>query len=406
MSKILLVYEDYADLMAVESALKKVGFDVLGLSSEYSVAEQVLAFNPELVIGSGRGGKVSSLGVGKRLKEMSRWQGKAILIFPAHFHPEAQDLIRIRVDMVLEAPVPLVRLVQIVGRVLGVDESVLLERYNRALQSEGSAQEPSNLSSLGSHRFTTDEEAIYIKGSSSDPHRRDNFPLQPERVSDDETGPASSRSMAFRFGDRVTKVQGGSEKASSGEDSEFSDVDLKALEAELLGGGVPPVERVESFEVEPTPLVEESEPAVREVGSEPEAVESEEDAAAIEVARGVVEESSSEDGVVESELSASLEPEVPQDIVSASDSVSAEESEEEALRRKAQQELLMSELELHDRVSKYNAIVADVKVAPKSTVTRVEARRRLKQMSEDWDPENLKKLDELRREFVKGLFKK
>ena len=95
MNKILLVYEDYTDLMSVEATLKKVGFDVIGLSSEYSVAEQMLSFNPDVVVGSGRGGKVSSLGVGKRLKEMSRWQGKAILIFPANFKPTPQELLKI-----------------------------------------------------------------------------------------------------------------------------------------------------------------------------------------------------------------------------------------------------------------------------------------------------------------------
>ena len=105
MNKILLVYEDYADLMAVESTLKRVGFDVVSVSSEYSLQQQMLAFNPDVVVGAGRGGKVSSLGVGKRLKEMARWHGKSVLIFPANFKPSPQDLIKIRVDMILEAPV-------------------------------------------------------------------------------------------------------------------------------------------------------------------------------------------------------------------------------------------------------------------------------------------------------------
>ncbi len=39
-----------------------MGFDVIGLSSEYAVTEQIVAFNPDLVVGAGRGGKVSSLG--------------------------------------------------------------------------------------------------------------------------------------------------------------------------------------------------------------------------------------------------------------------------------------------------------------------------------------------------------
>ncbi|MNL88326.1 hypothetical protein D3C87_2179660 [compost metagenome] len=57
-------------------------------------------------------------------------------------------------------------------------------------------------------------------------------------------------------------------------------------------------------------------------------------------------------------------------------------------------------------MAKYSAMVADVKVTPKSTVSRVEARKRQRQLVADWDTENLQDQDDLRREFTKALFKK
>lgn len=336
MNKILLVYEDYADLMSVEATLKKVGFDVIGLSSEYAVAEQMLAFNPDLVVGSGRGGKVSSLGVGKRLKEMSRWQGKSVLIFPANFKPSPQDLIRIRVDMVLEAPVPPIRLVQVIGKILGHDETVLLERLNKSMHVE-SPQKPGT--SLATGKYSTEEEAIYVKGTVEDASGgHGEASLASERVhAEDEESAVSPESpkVSFRFGDRMSEGSSEGEKEGAAEEA-FPDVDLKALEKEILGGGAPEVERIETEEVMPA----------------------------------------------------------------------AELSEDEEIQLRAKSDLEKADKNLKERIAKYSDMVADVKVSPKSTVTRVEARRRQRGLEADWDPQNLSELDELRRQFTKALFKK
>lgn len=71
-----------------------------------------------------------------------------------------------------------------------------------------------------------------------------------------------------------------------------------------------------------------------------------------------------------------------------------------------QEELAKAEAGLKAKMARYAEMTKDVKVAPKSTITRVEARRRQKALVADWDTENLNKLDELRRDFTKALFKK
>lgn len=355
MNKILLVYEDYADLMSVEAALKRVGFDVIGLTSEYAMSDQMLAFNPDLVVGSGKAGKVSSLGVGKRLKENTRWHGKSVLIFPANFKPGPQDLLKIRADMILEAPVPPLRLVQVIGRILGHDEAVLLERLNKAMHVESPHKAgTSGAAGGGAHggKPTPEGEAIYVKGTVEEKAvaAEEDF-LAPAEEPQDKgqefllTNEEDKEKASFKFGDRMAEAQ--KEEASGSMAEAFPDVDLKALEQEILGGGTPEVERVE----------------------------------------------------VVSEPAESAQPEEKVE-------VAAPPSEKQQLQAKAGEELLKAEQTLKERVSKYSQMVADVKLPPQSTITRVEARRRQKGLEGDWDSQNLKDQDELRREFTKALFKK
>ena len=426
MNKILLVYEDYADLMNVESTLKKVGFDVIGLTNEYTVAEQVLAFNPDLVVGSGRGGKVSSLGVGKRLKEMHRWQGKSVLIFPAKFKPEPQDLIRIRVDMMLEAPVPALRLIQVSGKLLNHDEAVLLERLNKTASTD-SAQKASSSSTSAGGKFNLESEAIYIKGRTEEVDKNsEERSMRSEKIgsedgvnfSFDNQEPEEKRKVSFKFGDRMSEAASGGARKKTDEKSSslFADVDLKALEKELLGGGTPEMERIEAQEIEKS-VVTEAPAEVREKQIEQDPLEDRSDTKTTSL-KADDEAASRVTGAEESAESVAVKNMTLEDLIDGevvrgaapegfeSEAVTGEVSELKDLQAKAQRELASAEKALKNRMEKYAAMVADVKVAPKSTVSRVEARRRQRQMAAEWDAENLNKLDKLRREFVEALFKK
>lgn len=115
-------------MMGAQAILQKVGFDVLGISTEYTLSENVLSFNPDVVVAFGRGGKVTTIGVGRRLREMTRWSGQVILILPAGYKPNPQDFAKIRADMLLEAPVPALRLMHTIGKMLGYDEATLSDR--------------------------------------------------------------------------------------------------------------------------------------------------------------------------------------------------------------------------------------------------------------------------------------
>jgi len=222
MNKILLVYDDYTELMSVESALKRVGFDVIGLSSEYAVAKQVVSFNPELVIASGSSGKVNSLSVGKRLKDMSRWQGKALLIFSPQLKPTALELIKIRADMILEAPILVPRLLQILAKVLGHEEAVLLERLKRP----GVESTPKSFNTVISQGPALGEDSFYIRGKNipESENRKSSFNIEPQGSDEISNEPLAKKTFDFRIGSRVTNAD--KEEKIESKDGIFPDVDL------------------------------------------------------------------------------------------------------------------------------------------------------------------------------------
>lgn len=130
-------------MMTIQSVLKKVGFDSVAISSEFSLSQQILSFNPDIVIGYGKGSKVTTVGVGRRLKEMPRWGGKAILIFPAGSKPDPADLLKMRMDMALEAPLEVTRLLHVLAHLSAQNPQELIERMMKAVAQEALAAKAS-----------------------------------------------------------------------------------------------------------------------------------------------------------------------------------------------------------------------------------------------------------------------
>ncbi len=136
MFKVLLVFDDYSDLLNIETALKKVGLDTFGINNEFTLKEKILSFNPDVVISSGKGTKVSCLSVSRKLKEMTRWGGKSIIILPANVELQPEDLLQMRLDLMLKAPVSSTKVIQTIAKIQGIDETVLLDKLAKSLDSE------------------------------------------------------------------------------------------------------------------------------------------------------------------------------------------------------------------------------------------------------------------------------
>lgn len=170
-------------MMSAQAILQKAGFDVLGISTEYTLSENVLSFNPDVVVAYGRAGKVTTIGAGRRLREMTRWQGKVVLVLPAGYKPNPQDFAKIRADMLLEAPLPGLRLMQIIGKMLGYDELLLQER----LSKHGNDNTKPDANLLGGTGFEGDlnNEAVMVTGQVGEEVESFTITGTPEEAEDD-----------------------------------------------------------------------------------------------------------------------------------------------------------------------------------------------------------------------------
>jgi DNA-binding response OmpR family regulator len=131
MKRVLLVYDDFNELTLMESQLKRVGFDAYGLSSELQLSDQILNFRPDILVVMGRNSRVSTLSVGQKMRNLKSYQGKVILIQPPGTIFSPQDLLKVRMDLLLSAPVPADKLIVAICKVLSLDAQVLLEKWTK-----------------------------------------------------------------------------------------------------------------------------------------------------------------------------------------------------------------------------------------------------------------------------------
>lgn len=223
MHKILLVIEEYAELTSLESALKKVGFNVIGVSSEFIVAQQVLSFNPDFVIASAQGPKLTSIGVGKRLKDMPRWSGHTILAFPRGFKPPAQDLIRIRMDGFIEMPAEASNVIPMLARLAGLDEKMLFDKLKSVSVEEASTLEMKEKERKPTQFTLKKEENHLVSGKAV--AKESSFSL--------EKSFASEKIESEKFKSDPLEAKKIEAEADAKAKSDFATPDMSALEAEL-----------------------------------------------------------------------------------------------------------------------------------------------------------------------------
>lgn len=132
MIKVLLAFEDFNELTLTESYLKRVGFDVVGISNEILLQDHLLAFNPDIVVANGKNSRVSSFSIGQKMKENHRYQGKVVIVVPKDVRPEPQEIIKMKMDGIIEAPLMADKLIQVLCRLANQDPQGYLDKLQKS----------------------------------------------------------------------------------------------------------------------------------------------------------------------------------------------------------------------------------------------------------------------------------
>jgi FixJ family two-component response regulator len=162
MKKMMLIFEDIQESDRIKADLQKIGFDVQASKSLVRLSDQLLNFNPDIVIGCGTH-KFSSISVGQKLKEAQvHLQGKVILVLQKGERPAATELVKTRVDVFMEAPVKTIQLIETVARLLEFDPAPLLEKFNKSQIQEHA---PPPTPRLSKDNFEADKSMFTVRGN-------------------------------------------------------------------------------------------------------------------------------------------------------------------------------------------------------------------------------------------------
>lgn len=129
MDRVLLIIDDIQFNRQVEMSLRKVGFEVESINNEFSMNEPLLAFNPNYIIVRGQSSRLSVFNVGKKLRDTNTGvNAKVILVFPENFKLSADEIFKIRGDLLLNDPISTLRLVMYMISFTDLDAELIKEK--------------------------------------------------------------------------------------------------------------------------------------------------------------------------------------------------------------------------------------------------------------------------------------
>ena len=135
MKKILIIIEDYNENSRIQTVLMKIGFDVLSMANPAGLADKIIGFNPDVVVSSGSH-KFTSIGLGQKLKEISHLKAKSVIVLPFGVYPQTSDLMKIKMDVLMEAPIMPQKLIEVIANLTGIDPAPILEKLKKAQLSD------------------------------------------------------------------------------------------------------------------------------------------------------------------------------------------------------------------------------------------------------------------------------
>ncbi len=129
MLRVFLVIDDYNELMHLQTLLKKIGFDVEGLTNQKKYQDVSLGFNPQILVTTSHGKKVDGVLLARNINK--RRGMPKILAVKTDEKYSATDFEDAGVDLVIDSPISPSKLLIALANLGGVDEAVLIDKYNK-----------------------------------------------------------------------------------------------------------------------------------------------------------------------------------------------------------------------------------------------------------------------------------
>lgn len=164
MDRVLIVSEEVIFASHIEKTLKEVGFEVAIQSSESGLLQALQNFNPEILVVKGASAKLSSLRVGKMLKEQPNFAGKVILILNKDQNIDPNDIANVKMDYLLFEPVGAVKVVSHVLSLIPEQKDAIRLRLQKLTESDSNFRKQEELFTVSGKSQSEEKDVIHLAG--------------------------------------------------------------------------------------------------------------------------------------------------------------------------------------------------------------------------------------------------
>ena len=177
MIRVMLVLEDYNEILYLQTLLKKIGLDVLAVNNQKKYFDASLGFSPNVVVASAKQKNVDAIALGWQLKAQGNMQLKLIALRGLNVSITEEEVSSAGIDSVIDSPVNIKKFVTVISELCQVSPQKYIEKLDRLSSTDESGQED------GGARYSSEddqnniikvkgyeeqEEIVEVKGGSSE----------------------------------------------------------------------------------------------------------------------------------------------------------------------------------------------------------------------------------------------
>jgi CheY-like chemotaxis protein len=131
MLRVLMVLEDYGELMFLQTVLKKLGFDVDAIQNSRLLADSLLRMNPDVVVMTAHGRRVRGVDLCRQIKRVRGLP--RVLLMRAAGSAQEPDL---PVEGWMVSPVSALNFLNTMADTCGLNKQMLAEKYQKLRMQE------------------------------------------------------------------------------------------------------------------------------------------------------------------------------------------------------------------------------------------------------------------------------
>lgn len=135
--KILIVMESYHEMSNMESILRKIGIDTMGLQKTLMINEKIVSFAPDIVALQSTGQRINGV---ELIKKIKRRRGIPKILF---LNQHGVSEVPTGGDAAYEMPFDPLSFLDTCGKLLGMNVEPLREKYLKLFSSDSSSQDKS-----------------------------------------------------------------------------------------------------------------------------------------------------------------------------------------------------------------------------------------------------------------------